>query len=123
MRRILQKLRVEHSTVPLSLIADYENLALPYIDRPEDFTPAIHAFCSHLRLHIGNYKRHFQTVTNRMDLMRITRSKYKSIVVNLHIRQALRTSALDKTALDTISGAEVLVYREKDIWQAPFAFF
>lgn len=74
LRRITQKLRVEHPTPPLSLITDYSNLAMSHTFGPEGFTPAIRAFGTHPRLLISNYEQQPQIVTkNGYDANRPSR--------------------------------------------------
>lgn len=120
--RITQKLRVEHPNAPLFLILDFTNLAMSHADGPEGVTPTILAFGAQPRLPIWNYEQQPQTVTNRMDLIQIARREYETIVAKLRIRRALHSASPNETALDLTSGAEVLVYREKDGWKGPYIF-
>lgn len=88
LRRITQKLRVDHPHAPLSLISDHTSLAMSHKLRPEGCTPAILIFGPQFRLPIGNYEQQSQIITNIMDPMQIARQEYESLVAKLLIRPA-----------------------------------
>ena len=92
LRRIANKLIIDHPSALLSLIIDYANLAMSHTIGPEGFTPAILAFGAQPRLPVGNYNQMPQTCVNRMDLMQVARKEYESIVSTLRLRRALHSA-------------------------------
>ena len=122
LRRIVNKLIVDHPAAPLPLIIDYANLAMYHTVGPEGFTPAILAFGAQPRLPIGNYDQLPQTVTNRMDLMNIARREYEAIVAQLRIKRALHTTPPNESTVNFTPRDEVLVYREKKGWEGTYTF-
>lgn len=122
LRRIANKLIVDHPSAPLPLIIDYANLAMSHTIGPEGFTPAILAFGAQPRLPIGEYTQQPQTVINRMDLMTTARREYEAIVSQLRIRRVMNTAGPNEAFIEINPGDEVLVYREKNGWQGPYTF-
>lgn len=55
LRRIVNKLLIDHPTATFSLIIDYANLAMSHTIGPEGFTPAILSIGAQPRLPVGNY--------------------------------------------------------------------
>lgn len=122
LRRIVNKLIIDHPAAPLSLIVDYANLAMSHTVGPEGFTPAILAFGAQPRLPLGNYEQQPQSSLNRMDLMTTARREYEAIVSSLRVKRAINTSAPNEEVVDISPGNEVLVYREKKGWDGPYTF-
>lgn len=122
LRRIANKLIVDHPSAPLSLIIDYANLAMSHTIGPEGITLAILAFGAQPRLTIGEYTQQPQTVINRMDLMTTARREYEAIVSQLRIRRVMNTAGPNESFIEISPGDEVLVYREKHGWQGPYKF-
>ena len=121
LRRIVNKLIVDHPAAPLPLIIDYANLAMSDTVGPEGFTPAILAFGAQPLLPIGNYDQLPQTVTNRMDLMNTTRREHEAILAQFRIKRALHITPPNESTVNLTPG-EVLVYREKKGWEGPYTF-
>jgi len=122
LRRIANKLILDHPAAPLSLIIDYANLSMSHTIGPDGFTPAILAFGAQPRLPIGNYEQEPQSVVNRMDLMSTARREYESIVGQLRVKRALHTTLPNETVHTATPGDEVLAYREKNGWEGPYTF-
>lgn len=122
LRRIVNKLILDHPTAPLNLIVDYANLAMSHTVGPEGFTPAILAFGAQPRLPIGNYEQQPQSSLNRMDLMTTARREYEAIVAGLRAKRAMNTATPNEIVADISPGDEVLVYREKKGWDGPYTF-
>lgn len=112
LRRIAQKLVVDHPAAPLAVIADYANLAMSHRVEIEGCTPAILAFGAQPRLPIGQYEQQPQSVVNRMDLLSTARREYESIVAQLRICKALNSAPPNESIVELTPEDEVLVYRE-----------
>ena len=122
LRRIANKLTVDHPSALLHLIVDYANLAMSHTVGPERHTPAILAFGAQPRLPIGQYAQQPQTVINRMDLMSTARREYEAIVAQLRICRAMNTAPPKESVVNVNPGDEILVYRENTGWEGPFTF-
>lgn len=122
LRRVVNKLFLDHPAAPLNLIVYYANLAISHTIGPEGFTPAILAFGAQPRLPIGNYDQQPQTSLNQMDLMTTARREYEAIIAGLRAERAIHTSSPNEIVADITPGDEVLVYREKKGWDGPYTF-
>lgn len=109
LRRIKQKLIIDHPSAPLDLVLDYDNLAMSHTIGPEGFTAAVVAFGDQPRLTTGIYTHQPQTVVNRMDLMTASRREYEAIVSSLCVSPALHTATPNETTQDLTTGDELLL--------------
>lgn len=113
LRSIANKLIVKHSTALLQLISDHANLDLSHTIKPEEFTPAILAFCAQPCLPIENYERQSQSSVNSMDLMNITRCEFEALVSGRRVKNEINTASPSKVVVDITPEDEVFVYGEE----------
>lgn len=78
-----------------------------------DSPPAIPAFETEPRLHIGECRQLLQTVTSRTDSTTSARREYEAIVSQLCIRRGMSAASPNKTIVELTTVENVLVHREK----------